>query len=105
MNNESVNNKEIYNQLVEITKQLQENGKQASKISDLDRLINKVEDMGTKVDNLSNKIASIEKPDEGLYSRVRDIEKWKEGVVKIVTAIGTAVIGLIIKVAYDLLVK
>lgn len=105
MNDESVNSKEIYNQLVEITKQLQENGKHASKVSGLERLIDKVEDMSIKVDNLSNKIASIEKPDEGLYSRVRDIEKWKEGVVKIVTAIGTAVIGLIIKVAYDLLVK
>lgn len=105
MHNESVNNKEIYNQLVEINKQLQENGKQASKISDLDRLINKVDDMSTKVDNLSNKIASIEKPDEGLYSRVRDIERWKESVVKIVTAIGTAVIGLIVKVIYDILTK
>tara|TARA_R100001082_G_scaffold66316_1_gene37464 strand:- start:4148 stop:4423 length:276 start_codon:yes stop_codon:yes gene_type:complete len=76
--------------------------------SKLDRMLSSVEMLAENQNRMSEDISKIKEavynPDEGLYARLRALEQWKAGQAKVQWVIISAIIAMVAKQFWDIVV-
>ena len=76
--------------------------------SKLDRMLSGVETLAANQDRMGEDISKIKEavynPDEGLYARLRALEQWKAGQSKVQWILISAMLMMVAKQFWDLIV-
>ena len=76
--------------------------------SKLDRMLSSVEMLAENQNRMSEDISKIKEavynPDEGLYARLRALEQWTAGQAKVQWVIISAIIAMVAKQFWDIVV-